>query len=91
MRTTPSLSLTGIHASEGIETGLWFGLVPTLATDGERGGITESGVGIGTGCEILGEGSGDGIRTGVVTGMGFNILSSGGSVIPGALPPPPPP
>ena len=88
----PSSLLTGIHTSGGTGTCLGVGLVPTLATDTGRGGIAGSGVGTGTGCESFGgEGSGDGIRTGVVTTMGFNTLSSGGSVIPGALPPPPPP
>jgi hypothetical protein len=86
----PSLSLTGIHASGGTITGR-CGLVPTLATDTGRGGNAGSGVGTGTGCEIFCEGSsGDGMRTGVVTVMGFNGPPSGGSVNPGALPPPPP-
>ena len=59
-------------------------------TDTGRGGIAGSGMGTGTGGESFdGEGSGDGIRTGVVTVMGFNTLSSSGSMIPGALPPSP--
>lgn len=91
-RRMPSPLLTGIHMSGGAGPGLCVGLVPTLATDTGRVGIVGPGVGMGTGCDIFcGEGSGVGIRRGVVTGIGFNTLSSGGSVIPGALPPTPAP
>jgi hypothetical protein len=65
--------------------------MPALAVDAERGGFAGSGMGTGTGCESFGgEGSGDKIRTGAVTVMGSGTLYSGGSVIPGALPPPSP-
>lgn len=88
----PFASLTGIHMSGGVGPCRCVGLVPTLATDTGRGGRAGPGVGTGTGCEGPGgESSGDGIRTGVVTGIGFSTLSSGGSVTPGALPPAPPP
>lgn len=91
-RRIPSPLLCGIHESGGAEACLCVGLVPTLATDTGRAGIVGSGVGTGTGCENFGgERSGDGICRGEVTGMGFSTLSSGGFVIPGALPPPPPP
>ena len=87
----PPPSLTGMNTSGGVGPCLCVGLVPTLAVDTGRAGIAGSGVGTATGCENFGEDSGDGIRKGVVTGMGFNTLSTGGSVIPGAIPPPPPP
>jgi len=87
----PSPFLTGMNTSGGAGPCLCIGLVPTLATDTGLTGIVGSGVGAATGCENFGEASGDGIRRGVVTVMGFSTLSSGGSVIPGALPPPLPP